>query len=180
MAEVFFAAADVVDPLHRPADNRAAFPFDVCYRGLAPGEGRIVVSADEGDVVWDPQTSVGERVIGCIEEERFVDNERGGRSGAEKGVKNSAKSFPTFLPVREMEFAGLNFGVFEGIQKCLFQISGLGEASLFPAEESDAAMAQLQEMPCGLEHGGSFVWAGGGDGESATPAEESECRERLF
>ena len=49
MAEVLFSAADVVDPLHGPANNRAALPFDVCYRGLAPGEGRIVVSADEGD-----------------------------------------------------------------------------------------------------------------------------------
>ena len=74
----------------------------------------------------------------------------------------------------------MNSGVFEGIQKCLFQFPGLGEASLFPAEESDAAMAQFQEMPCGLGHGGSFVWAGGGDGESATPAEESECGKGLF
>ena len=68
-----------------------------------------------------------------------------------------------------MDSCGLEF-----LEKGAFEISRMGESPLFAAKESDAAMAKLEKSPGGGVHGRGFVGAGGGNGNSASPTEESK------
>ena len=84
LAEIFFSAAHVVDPLHDSANNGAMIPSDVGDRGMAPDEGGILIGADERNIVGNTEAFFREIVVGRVEEKWLVDNERGGWCGTEE------------------------------------------------------------------------------------------------
>ena len=84
LLNVNFDTADVGGPVDDAADDGAHVPVHAGDHWIAVGEGDVVVSADEGDIIGDFEAAQEQELHGGHKVGHLVHDERGGRRGMEE------------------------------------------------------------------------------------------------
>lgn len=132
-------------------------------RRLAPSEVRVVIGADQRNILRHAQASLGQIVERRVEEERFFDNQRGRRRGAEKRVQQCHKSLLALLPIRQVEGTRRNAVGCQLIEECLLGETRLRQASVTATHQRDPPMTELDQATSGSREVRRLVRSYGGD-----------------
>jgi len=138
------------------------------------GEGDVIVGADEGDVGGDAEAVGEQKLHGGDEVGHFINDERGGRRGFEKRTQAFVKASVGFLPIGQIELAGLQAVLAQGVEVGGEASGGLWEAHGTLGEQDDASMSERNEVSRGLGDHGRLVWRDGGDFDADAVAEDGE------
>jgi hypothetical protein len=100
LAAIFLSLADVIDPAHDAVHHRAAAPADMRNRWTTRLEMRVVVDADQGEILRHPDTPVEQKVERCEIVGAGAGDDRGGWRDLERRVKVGIQTFESSLPTR--------------------------------------------------------------------------------
>lgn len=102
LAAVYFSCRDLRRPAPDLSEDLPGFPCEVGDAGVCPGEGRVVVDADQRDMLWSKDTAAGEVLLDSGEEKGLVDDQRGRRGYAEEGIEATTQAVRSILPVGQV------------------------------------------------------------------------------
>ena len=81
------AAGHIVRPSYHPAHDRPGIPMDVGDRRLAPGESRVGIGANQGNIPGRQNASSGQMELRCDEQRHLIEDQCGRWSVQEEGVE---------------------------------------------------------------------------------------------
>lgn len=125
LAAIILPACHVAGPAYDSTHHRAPVPVEVGDRGLAPYEARVVIGADQRDVLRYSEAPPGKIVVGSVVEIRFVEDESGGRGWAEQRIEGAFEAFLALLPIGNIELSGGDTGGFKFVKESSETTSGL-------------------------------------------------------
>ena len=167
-------------PAQHPPDDGILAPGDVSDLGPAPGEIRVGVVTDQGDVARGDDPALRQMIARSKEELGFAHDQGGRRRILKQRFQSPVQLLRAVAPVGQVVGSRTDTQARQLVEKGLREGRGRWFASFFAHQHGDALVPQLNQMAHRDPQGRDLARRGPGDPQARSGPEQSEGRQRLI